>query len=105
MVDSSDVQQMLARKRAGLERMMARQERVHLRLAEFVEKHPAVLESGLAKVREQLARPFCAAREVYSEWETILKVGSVKEVAALLRDTSPETEQLRACAPFSFCEA
>lgn len=105
MVDSQDVQKMLARKRAGLERMKARQERVHLRLAEFVESHPGVLEAGLMKVRGQLARPLCAAREVYTEWENILKNGSVHEVVALLRDTSPETEQLRACAPFSFCEA
>ncbi len=104
MVDSSNIQQMLAQKRAGLERMRARQQRVHTKLAEFIEKHPAALESGLEKVRDQLARPFCAAREVYSEWEVILKDGSAKEVAALLRDTSAETEQLRACAPFSFGE-
>ncbi|WP_018970951.1 hypothetical protein [Rubritalea marina] len=104
MVESFDIEQMLENKRAGLERMKARQQRVHSRLAEFVESHPGVIESGLSKVRDQLKRPFCAARGVYLEWEKILKNGSVAEVAALLRDTSPDTEQLRACAPFSLCQ-
>ena len=95
------VKAILARKKAGVERMRARQQRVHTRLAEYVETHPEVINDGLTKVREQLARPLCAAQEIYKEWERILSLKSASYVVAILRDTSATTEQLRACAPFT----
>jgi hypothetical protein len=100
MAESDMVKAILARKKAGVERMRARQQRVHTRLAEYVEAHPEVINDGLSKVREQLAKPLCTAREIYKEWERILCLKSASYVAAILRDTSATTEQLRACAPF-----
>ncbi len=81
--------------------MRARQQRVRTRLAEHVEAHPEVIHDGLTKVREQLAKPLCTAQEIYKEWERILSLKSASYVAAILRDTSATTEQLRACAPFT----
>ena len=95
------VKSILARKNAGVERMHARQQRVHTRLADYVEAHPEAINEGLAKVREQLAKPLCTAQEIYKEWERILSLKSASYVAAILRDTTATTEQLRACAPFS----
>ena len=95
------VKRILAEKAAGVERMRARQQRVHSRLAEFVEEHPDAMKQGLERVRDQLARPLCTAQEIYKEWERILGLKSVSYVAAILRDTSTTTEQLRACAPFT----
>jgi hypothetical protein len=101
MAGCDEVKAMLARKQAGVERMRARQQRVHSRLAELVETQPDELQDGLKKVREQLARPLCTAQEIYLEWERILQIKSASYVAAILRDTSATTEQLRACAPFT----
>lgn len=95
------VKAILARKKAGVDRMRARQQRVHTRLAEYVETHPEIINEGLTKVREQLAKPLCTAQEIYKEWERILCLKSASYVAAILRDTSARTEQLRACAPFT----
>ncbi|MFC4992065.1 hypothetical protein [Rubritalea tangerina] len=100
MVDSETIHTLLAEKAAGVERMRQRQLRVHARLAEFVEHNPDAMAQGLAKVRSQLARPLCAAREIYMEWEKILLTQPASAVANLLRDTSSSTEQLRSCAPF-----
>lgn len=101
MAESDIVKSILARKKSGVERMRARQQRVHSRLAEYVEAHPEVLDEGLVRVKEQLARPLCTAHDFYKEWERILSIRSVSYVTAILRDTSPTTEQLRACAPFT----
>lgn len=104
MAESDVVKMILAKKAAGVERMRARQQRVHSRLADFVEQHPEALQIGLVKVREQLARPLCTAQEIYLEWERILAINSVSYVSAILRDTSETTEQIRACAPFTLAE-
>jgi hypothetical protein len=101
MTENDTVKAILARKKAGIERMCARQQRVQTRLAEYVETHPEVINDGLTRVREQLARPLCKAQEINKEWERILCLRSATYVAAILRDTSSTTEQLRACAPFT----
>lgn len=105
MVEGNTVEQILAKKAAGVERMRARQQRVHSRLADYVEAHPNAIKVGLEKVREQLTKPLCNAEEFYLEWERILDIESVSYVCAILRDTSETTEQLRACAPFTLCES
>lgn len=101
MTENDTVKAILARKKAGIERMCARQQRVQTRLAEYVETHPEVINDGLTRVREQLARPLCKAQDINKEWERILCLRSATYVAAILRDTSSTTEQLRACAPFT----
>jgi N-glycosylase/DNA lyase len=103
MAEGETIKSILAKKAAGVERMRQRQLRVHSRLAEMVEKNPEVISQGLDKVREQLARPLCAARTIYLEWETILTTKSAEYIADLMRDTSDDTEQLRSCAPFTLC--
>ncbi|MFC5051098.1 hypothetical protein ACFPK9_10830 [Rubritalea spongiae] len=100
MVSNVVIQDILAKKAAGVERMRYRQMRIQERLADRVENDPKAIEEGLSKVRSQLAKRACPAREIYQEWETILTTKTASYVANLLRDTSPESDQLRACAPF-----
>ena len=46
--------------------------------------------------RETATRPFSEG-----EWDAILREKTLKEICALLRDSSPQTEQLRICHPFA----
>ena len=105
MAESDVVKMILAKKAAGVERMRARQQRVHSRLADHIDAHPDAIEAGLKKVRELISKPMCNCEEIYHEWERILKLESVSYVSAILRDTSQTTEQLRACAPFTLAES
>ncbi|MGJ8672210.1 hypothetical protein [Rubritalea sp.] len=101
MASSVIIQDILSRKAAGVERMLHRQMRIQERLADRVEHEPELMALGMQKVRSQLAKPNCPARAIYQEWETILSTQTAECIASLLRDTSHDTDQLRACAPFS----
>lgn len=100
MASSVLIQDIIAKKKAGVERMLHRQMRIQERLADYVEHEPKALVQGMKKVRSQLSKTACPSREIYQEWETILSTKTASFIADLLRDTSSETDQLRACAPF-----
>jgi len=102
MITKEDIQSLKAKKQAGVARMRERQRRVHLRMAELVENSPEVLDDAVQKVMQRLENSGAATRDIYTEWYQILTTWSTGRIASMLRDEGPNTEQLRACAPFDF---
>lgn len=105
MVSKEEFHSMLAKKQAGVNRMLDRQKRVHQRMAQLVEDRPELIEDALKKVKQRLENSCVASKEIHSEWYQILTTWSIDKIVAMLRDDSPKTEQLRACAPFDFVNA
>lgn len=101
MEASVTLEEILARKEAGIRELRERRQRRGERLARWVEGTPDSLEQGMAVLRSRLERTYCHARELQLRWVDVLRTSSREEVATLLRDPSEETEQLRACAPFA----
>lgn len=89
-------------KQAGVSRMRERQMHVHERMAELIEERPEMIDRAVAKVVIRLENSGAATREIYTEWYKILTTWSSDRIAAMLRDGSSSTDQLRACAPFDF---
>lgn len=102
---AKDLNTLIAKKQAGINRMRARQKRVHERMAELVETQPEIMESALKKVKQKLTHSTAITLELYTEWYDILSKWSADRIATLLRSDSEEHEQLRACAPFDFAKA
>ena len=102
MVSKEEIHSILAKKQAGVSRMRDRQRRVHLRMAQLVEDRPEMIDHAVKKVTQRLENSGAATREIYIEWYRILTTWSADRIAAMLRDDSTKTEQLRACAPFDF---
>lgn len=71
-------------------------------MAKLVEDRPDCINDALNKVRNRLANTGLATSDIYAKWNEILLNWPVSKIVSLLRDDSPDTEQLRACAPFSF---
>ena len=105
MVSKEEFHSMLAKKQAGVSRMLDRQRRVHLRMAQLVEDRPEVIDEAVEKVMQRLENSGMETREIYIEWYQILTTWSADRIAIMLRDDSSKTEQLRACAPFDFVNA
>jgi hypothetical protein len=97
---SATLEEILARKEAGIKELRARRLRLGERLARWVESTPDALDQGLVVLRRRLKRTYRHAGALNLQWVKILQSRSREEVADLLRDPSEETEQLRACAPF-----
>lgn len=101
MSEKSSLQDILAKKKAGLKRMHARQSRVHGRIADYIEQHPECIGEAMKVVKHRLAGPDrCNA--VTREWELILQTWSVDRIIAIFREQDSVTDQLRACSPFVF---
>ena len=100
MEELATLEEILARKEAGIKELRTRRLRLGERIARWVEATPDALEQGLAVLRRRLKRTNCHAREFNLQWVEILQSRSRGEVAGILRDPSEEMEQLRACAPF-----
>ena len=102
MITKEEIHKLLAKKQAGVSRMLERQRRVHLRMAELVEDSPEVIDEAVRRVMQRLENSGSATRDIYTEWYEILTTWSARRIASMLRDDSSVTEQLRACAPFDF---
>ncbi|GAA5495764.1 hypothetical protein Rhal01_01943 [Rubritalea halochordaticola] len=101
MTEKGSLQEILAKKKAGLRRMQARQSRVHGRIADYIEQHPNCVKEAMSVVKQRLAGPDrCNA--VTREWELILQTWGLERIIAIFRDQDPVTDQLRACSPFVF---
>ncbi|MEO1857719.1 MAG: hypothetical protein ABGY95_10215 [Rubritalea sp.] len=100
MADSILIQDILAKKAAGVERMRMRQLRVQERLADRIDQHPEAIADALSRVRQYLEQPNCTCRAIYEEWLMVLTTKSAGYIANIMRDTSADTDQLRACSPF-----
>ena len=105
MVSKEEICSILAKKQAGVGRMRDRQRRVHQKMAQLVEDHPEVIDKAVKKVMQRLENSGAATRDIYAEWHQILTTWSAGRIATMLRDDSASTEQLRACAPFDFCNS
>ena len=97
-----DLQAIIAKKQAGVKRMLSRQRLVHSRMASMVESRPEVIDEALSKVKQRLQNSGEATREIYLEWYQILTTWSADRIACMLRDKKNSNDQLRACAPFDF---
>ena len=105
MISKDDIHSLLAKKQAGVGRMRERQRRVHLRMAQMVEDSPEVIDDAVKRVMQRLENSGAATRDIYTEWYQILTHWSADRIAALLRDESSKTDQLRSSAPFDFCKS
>lgn len=105
MITREEIHTLLAKKQAGVGRMRDRQRRVHERMAKLVMESPEAIDRALNKVVKRLENSGECTRDIYLEWYEILTAWSSERIASLLRDDSCSTEQLRACAPFDFCES
>jgi len=68
--------------------------------ANHIEADP---EKTLTLAREDIkeaVRRKNGAQRFFQEWDRILAKWTVKQICALLRDNTDDTEQLRLCAPF-----
>lgn len=100
MEESATLEEILARKEAGIKELRARRLKLGKKISRWVESTPDALDQGLAVLQRRLKRTSCHARELNLQWMKILQSRSREEVADLLRDPSEEMEQLRSCAPF-----
>lgn len=102
MITKEEIKTLIAAKQAGINRMRGRQKRVHMKMATLVEERPESINDAVSKVIQRLENSGTATRAIYTKWHEILLGWPVEKIASLLRDDCPDTEQLRACAPFSF---
>lgn len=70
-------------------------------LADYVERHSESLQTALTHVEKFLASPaHIPIHWVLNEWRSLLLVSTPGQVAAILRDNSPDTESLRDSPPY-----
>ena len=78
-----------------------RKKRQSLMLADYVEQHPESVQTAIRHVDRFLASPgHIRIHWVLNLWRSVLKSSNPQEVAAILRDDSPETESLRESPPY-----
>lgn len=99
MNEKKSLEELLAEKQAGLERMKARQDRVNGRIADHIEKHPGCIGPALDRVRRRL-KNVDRTWPLAKEWEHILSNWDLPKIVAIFRDQCAYHEQLRACSPF-----
>ena len=102
MITKEEIKSLIAQKQAGVRRMKERQKMIHMKMAKLVEERPELIHQAVDKVIQRLENTGAATRDIYTRWHDILMEWPVERIASLLRDDCPDTEQLRACAPFDF---
>jgi hypothetical protein len=80
---------------------MQRKRQQALNLADYVERHPESLKTAVEHVDRFLASPaHVRIHWVLNQWRAVLNSSSSLQVAALLRDDTPATENLRESPPY-----
>lgn len=90
-----------AEKRRQIEAMTTRQHQQDVRVADYVEAHPQAIEEA----KKYVARFLSSERHrryhwVLQQWKNLLETRTPVQLAAILRDTSEATEELRSSPPF-----
>lgn len=90
-----------AEKKRQIEAMTARQHQRDLRVADYVETHPQAIDDA----KRYVARFLASERHqryhwMLHQWKELLETKTPAELAAILRDTSEATEELRSSPPF-----
>lgn len=99
MDPKKSLEELLSEKRAGVARMLARQERLNRLMADHIENHPESVSLALTRVRRRLKNEDRSI-DLTKEWEMILSTWKLPRIVAIFRDQCAYNDQLRACSPF-----
>ena len=88
-------------KERHIREFMQRKRQQALDLADYVERHPESLQTAVEHVDKFLASPaHVRIHWILNQWRSVLSSSSSLQVAAILRDDSPDTESLRESPPY-----
>ncbi len=90
-----------AERQRHIDALNARHHEEDLKLADYIESHPASLVDAKAFVKRFLGSDRHSRYHwILQEWRRILETKSAHEIAAIFRDGSETTDELRSSAPF-----
>lgn len=99
MAEIGSIKEIMAKKKAGVERMQARQARVCDRVADYIEGDAESLDRAQKVVERKLGgEGRCLS--LVKEWGFILENWERERIVEMFREQAVETDQLRACSPF-----
>lgn len=99
MSENGSLKEILAKKRAGVERMKARQARVNRLVADHIEHDDLSIEKAKRVVERKLEEGG-RCLSLAKEWDFILDTWERERIVGMFREQEPGTDQLRACSPF-----